>query len=130
MAKPTVFISYDYDHDRHYKNLLLAWDKNKEFDFSFYDSSVDVSVNSDDPAAVRRVISARISSSSRFLCIVGQHTNKSSWVDWEINKAIELKKKLVGVKIDRSYTTPAALLGVGASWALSFAFSSIKDALK
>ena len=37
MAKPTVFISYDYDHDRHYKNLLLAWDKNKEFDFTFYD---------------------------------------------------------------------------------------------
>ena len=61
MAKPTVFISYDYDHDRHYKNLLLAWDKNKEFDFTFYDSSVDVSVDSNDVAAVRRVISARIS---------------------------------------------------------------------
>jgi hypothetical protein len=24
MPKYTVFISYDYDHDRHYKNLLLA----------------------------------------------------------------------------------------------------------
>jgi hypothetical protein len=130
MPKHTVFISYDYDHDRHYKNLLLAWDKSKEFDFTFYDSSVDVSVDSNDPAAVRRVISARINGSTRFLCIVGQHTHKSTWVDWEINKAIELKKKLVGVKVDRSYTTPSALLGVGASWALSFAFDSIKDALK
>jgi len=130
MAKPTVFISYDYDHDRHYKNLLLAWDKNKEFDFTFYDSSVDVSVDSNDVAAVRRVISARINASTRFLCIVGQHTHKSTWVDWEIKKAIELNKKLVGVKINRSYTSPSALLGVGANWALSFTFDSIKDALK
>ena len=130
MPKHTVFISYDYDHDRHYKNLLLAWDKNKEFDFTFYDSSVDVSVDSNDAAAIRRVISARINGSTRFLCIVGKHTHKSTWVDWEINKAIELKKKLVGVKIDRNYTTPSALLGAGASWALSFSFDSIKDALK
>ena len=45
MPKHTVFISYAYDHDRHYKNLLLAWDKNKEFDFTFYDSSVDGEFN-------------------------------------------------------------------------------------
>jgi len=50
MAKKKVFISYDYDHDKHYKNLLLAWDKNSEFDFSFYDTSVDVSVDSTDAA--------------------------------------------------------------------------------
>lgn len=130
MSKHTVFISYGYDHDRHYKNLLLAWDKNNEFDFTFYDSSVDVSVNSNDVAVVRRVISARINSSTRFLCIVGQYTHKSTWVEWEIKKAIELKKKLVGVKIDRSYTTPSAFLSAGASWALSFTFDSIKDALK
>jgi hypothetical protein len=29
MAKKKVFISYDYDNDKHYKNLLLAWDKMK-----------------------------------------------------------------------------------------------------
>ena len=64
MAKKKVFISYDYDHDKHYKNLLLAWDKNSEFDFSFYDTSVDVSVDSTDAAAIRRVISARINNST------------------------------------------------------------------
>ena len=38
MAKKTIFISYDYD--KHWKNLLVAWDKNGEFDFTFYDASV------------------------------------------------------------------------------------------
>jgi exopolysaccharide biosynthesis protein len=129
MAKKKVFISYDYDNDKHYKNLLLAWDANKEFDFYLYDQSVDVSVNSTDAAAIKRVISARINDATYFLCIVGKQTHKSGWVAWEISKAVELKKKIVAVKIDRSNDTPSGLYGVGASWALSFTFDSIKKAL-
>lgn len=129
MAKKKVFISYDYDNDKHYKNLLLAWDANKEFDFSFYDQSVDVSVDSTDVAAIKRVISARISNSTYFLCIVGKHTHKSGWIAWEIGKAVELKKKIVAVKTAKDNDTPSALYGVGAKWALSFTFDSIKNAI-
>jgi hypothetical protein len=129
MVKKKVFISYDYDNDKHYKNLLLAWDANKEFDFSFYDQSVDVSVDSTDPAAVKRVISARINNSTYFLCIVGKHTHKSNWIAWEIGKAVELGKKIVAVKTAKDNDTPFSLYGVGAKWALSFTFDSIKDAI-
>ena len=130
MAKKKVFISYDYDNDKHYKNLLVAWDANKEFDFSFYDASVDVSVDSDDAAAIKRVISARINSATYFLCIVGEKTHKSDWVAWEIDKAIELKKKIVAVKTAKDNTTTTGLYGIGAKWALSFTFASIKKALE
>ncbi len=129
MAKKTVFISYDYDNDKHYKNLLVAWDANKEFDFSFYDASVDVSVDSDDAAAIKRVISARINNATHFLCIVGEKTHKSEWVAWEIGKAVELKKKMVAVKTEKDNTTLTELYGVGAAWALAFTFASIKKAL-
>lgn len=129
MAKKTVFISYDYDNDKHYKNLLVAWDANKEFDFSFYDASVDVSVDSDDATAIKRVISARINNATHFLCIVGEKTHKSKWVAWEIDKAVELKKKMVAVKTAKDNTTPPGLYGVGATWALSFTFAGIKKAL-
>jgi len=129
MAKKRIFISYDYTNDKTYKNLLLAWDKNKDFDLTFYDMSVDVSVDSDDAAAIKRVISARIGEATHFLCLVGKHTHKSTWVAWEIGKAVELKKKLVGVKIEKDNTTPNALLGVGAKWALSFNFDAIKKAI-
>jgi len=129
MAKK-VFISYDYDNDKHYKNLLLAWDKNSEFDFSFYDQSVDVSVDSTDPAAIRRVISNKINNSTYFLCLIGKKTHNSDWIKWEINKAIELKKRLVAVKIESTNTSPDEIVGVGAMWALSFTFDSIKKALE
>lgn len=129
MAKIKVFISYDYDNDKHYKNLLLAWDANSEFDFSFYDASVDVSVDSNDAGAIRRVISSKINDAIYFLCLIGKQTHKSKWIDWEIKKAVELKKKLVAVKIDNSYTSPDAILNVGASWAKNFTLESIKNAL-
>jgi len=130
MAKKKVFISYDYGNDKHYKNLLLAWDKNSEFDFSFYDQSIDVSVDSTNPAAIARVISARINKSTYLLCIIGRMTHKSKWVAWEIKKAVELKKKLVAVKIESDNTSPSEILGVGATWAMSFAFNPIKEAMK
>ena len=130
MAKKKIFISYDFDNDKKYKNLLLAWDANSEFDFSFYDASVDVSVNSTDAATIRRVISARINDASYFLCIVGKETHYSECIDWEIEKASELNKMLVGVKIKKEYNTPTPLLGTGTSWALSFTFTSIKNAIE
>ena len=48
---------------------------------------------------------------------------------WEIEKAVELKRKLIAVKTDSGNTSPDAILGVGASWAMSFTFDSIKKAV-
>ena len=129
MAKKKIFVSYDYDNDRNYKNMLLAWDKNSEFDFGFSDQSADVSIDSTNAAAIKRAISAKINASTYFLCLVGKETWKSDWVKWEIDKAKELNKKLVAVKISSTYTTPDELLGAGASWAMSFTFDAIKKAI-
>lgn len=130
MATKKVFVSYDYDNDKHYKNLLLAWDANKDFDFYLNDQSVDVSVNSTSAGTIKQAISAKINSSTYFLCIVGEKTHNSSWVSWEISKAVELKKKIVAVKTSKDNSTPNGLYNVGATWALSFNFDAIKAALK
>ena len=83
MAKKKIFISYDYENDGYWKNLLVAWDANSLFDFSLNDTSVDVSVDSTNAAAIKRAISARINNATYFLCIVGKKTHKSGWVKWE-----------------------------------------------
>lgn len=129
MAKRRIFVSFDYDNDRHYKNLLVAWDKNKSFDFSFYDGSVTDPVNSANAGPIRRVISQRIADCPRFLCIVGTYTYRSDWVAWEIDKAVELNRKLIAVKTSRDNTSPSNLLSAGAAWALSFSFDAIKKAV-
>lgn len=127
--KKDIFISYAYSSDKHYKNLLLAWDKNDLFDFEFYDGSVTKPVNSTEAGPIKRVISKKISQATHLLCIVGKDTHKSAWVAWEIEKAVALGKKIIAVKANRSNTTPKALYGVGATWAMSFTFSAIKKAI-
>lgn len=124
-----VFVSYDYDNDRNYKNLLIAWDANKLFDFSIRDHSADVSINSTNASAIKSVISRYINEATYFLVIVGAKTHKSAWVKWEINKAVELGKRIIAVKLDRENTSPTELLGVGASWAMSFTYISITNAI-
>ena len=128
MAKK-IFISYDYDNDKHYKNLLKAWDANGAFDFNFNDQSADVSINSTNAAVIKRAISAKISNAIYFLCIVGEKTYNSSWVKWEIDKAVELNRRIVAVKTKSTNTTPNELLGVGATWAMSFSEDGITNAV-
>jgi hypothetical protein len=127
--KKKVFVSYDYDNDKHYKNLLLAWDANKLFDFSIHDHSADVSINSINASAIKSVLSRYINEATYFLVIVGSKTHKSNWVKWEIEKAIELRKRIIAVKTDRENTSPEVLLGIGASWAMSFSYGAIITAI-
>ena len=114
MAKRDVFIGFDFNNDRHYKNVLVAWDKNEHFDITFFDKSVTVPVNSTNADSIRRVISQRIAACPRFLCIVGQLTYKSDCVIWEIDKAIELNRRIIAVKTNRLNTSPAHLFIIGA----------------
>ena len=114
MAKK-IFISYDYDNDKAYRNF---WSRGIPFDdvpLEFEDGSADISITSHDDATIKRAISAKINKMTYFLCIIGKSTHKCGWVKWEIDKAVELKKKIVAVKIDSEYTSPSDVMGVGAS---------------
>lgn len=138
MAKKKVCISFDYENDRHYKSLLAAWDANSNFEFSFNDRT-PAEINSNDYSRVKAVITQRINSATYLLVIVGEHANDvhprkdeigdRNWLNWEINKAKELGKKLVSVKINSSYKSPTALLNSGASQAMSFTKDAIINAL-
>jgi len=129
MTKQKVFISYDYDHDKAFKDRLLGWDANQEFDFSAYDQSFGVAVDSPKAVVIKQDLAARIRDASYYLCIVGKESYRSGWVEWEVQKAIELKKKLVAAKTDSINNSPTAMQRVGASWSTTFNFDSIKKAM-
>jgi hypothetical protein len=130
MAKKTIFISFDYDNDANYKNMLLAWDKNKEFDFELYNGSLKEAINSQDAEYIKSKIRPLINRASHLLCIVGKRSASSEWISWEIQTAVNAKKRLIGVKIEKSNTSPDPLLKNGTTWALSFNFEAIKKAVE
>src|SRR5260221_4744029 len=98
MAKKRIFISHDYDNDSLNKNMLVAWDKNNQFDFGFYDGSLRTAINSTDAAYIKSRIKPIIEAASHLLCIVGKYSSTNTWIEWEIQTAAEFSKKLIGVK--------------------------------
>jgi hypothetical protein len=103
MAFPLLAsLSFDYDNDAHYKNMLLAWDKNSEFDFELYNGSLKEAINSQNATYIKTKIRPLINKASRLLCIVGKESASSDWINWEIQTAVDAKKKLIGVKIEKA----------------------------
>jgi hypothetical protein len=138
MAKKKVFVSFDYENDKHYKALLKAWDANPNFDFLFSDLSSN-EINSWDISVVKQKLSQKINEATYTLVIIGNEANKRhkdfekigyrNWINYEVAKSKEHKNKLVGVKIDKLYDSPEQLLNCGASWAMSFSQDAIIKAL-
>jgi len=131
MAKTKVFVSYDHSEDVHYKRLLQAWDANDSFDFEFDSRGPDVAINSTNAAVVKAALTAKMKTATHLLVLVGEKSAKSSWMNWEIDRAKEsdVKLKLAAVKLARDNVTPAGLLGVGTAWATSFTRDRVVDAL-
>lgn len=133
-----IFVSFDYDNDRQYKHLLTAWSANTNIEFTFNDGSTG-EINSWDIPTVKRALSRKINEADAVLVIVGQYANSlhkdrysigyRNWQNYEIAKAKEYGKKIIGVKVSYSYSSPNELLNCGASWATSFTLDSIKSAI-
>ncbi len=138
MAKKRVFISFDYEDDRHYKNLLEAWDANSNFEFTFSDLTPS-EIQSWRIDRIKAALTRKINQATYTLVIVGKNANKKhpdskeigyrNWINFEVAKSKENKNKLVGVKIKNSYDSPEELLNSGAKLARSFTQEAILKAL-
>lgn len=129
MAKKKVFVSFDYENDRHYKFLLDAWDANKNLNFVFNDCSSD-EIHSNSISVVKAGLTRKINNTTYTLVIIGKEANKKhkdseeigykNWLNFEIARSKENGNKLVAVKIDKSYESPDEIMSSDAKWAMSF----------
>lgn len=137
--KPTVFVSFDYEHDKRYKFLLEAWNNNPKFKFVFEDGTPR-EINSFNVGRVKAALTTKIQAATHTLVIVGEHSNdlhphrdligKRNWINFEISQSIELKKRIAVVKLSRLYESPSALIGAKPSWAFTFTEAGIINALQ
>ena len=134
----TVFVSFDFEHDRNYKYLLEAWNKSSSIDFTFEDNS-SREINTYNIARVKAALTTKIRQSDCIVVIIGAHSddlhNNSdligyrNWQYFEIAKAKEAGLKIVAIKLRAIYRTPSVLYNCGTSWAYSFSLDSITQAL-
>ena len=125
-----VFVSYDYETDGNYKDLLLTWSQSPDFPrLSVNDQPVTYPVDSAEAEPLKHVVYGKIKTATAFLCVVGDRTSASAWANWEIKTAIELEKRMVVVRTNRDCVVPDALSEVGPTCAMSFTFEAIKRAV-
>lgn len=139
MAKKKVCISYDHENDKHYRYLLEAWDANDSFEFEF-NNKTPAEINSENVSRIKAGLTTKIKEAGYLLVLIGEYATEehensdlignTNWISWEIAKAKELGKKLVGVKLDNSYDSPSELKNAGAAWAKSFSQDAIIKALE
>ncbi|MFC0104509.1 TIR domain-containing protein [Sphingopyxis terrae] len=93
-GKRNVFISFSMDDQREV-NLLRAHAKNENSDIEFNDHSVREPYNSERAAYIKERITERIQRSSATVVHLTDAALKSDWVKWEVQKSLELGKKVV-----------------------------------
>jgi hypothetical protein len=91
-----VFISFAYE-DLDEVNLLRGQAKNDRLDLEFNDRSVHEPYDSERAEYIRQRLHDRINQCSTTVVFLSADTAKSSWVQWEVEKSLELGKRVVAV---------------------------------
>lgn len=102
----TVFISFAHE-DIDEINLLRGQAKNERSDLEFIDRSVRDPYESERAEYIKQRISERIRQSSVTVVYLTPDAAKSSWVNWEIERSLELDKKVIAVH--KGENAPASL---------------------
>jgi hypothetical protein len=93
-GRKNVFISFDHD-DLVEVNLLRGQAKNERNDLEFIDRSVHEPYDSERAEYIRSRLAERINQASVTVIYLTDESSRSRWVQWEVEKSLELGKKVV-----------------------------------
>lgn len=139
IRKPRVFVSFDYENDRLYKQALEMWDANKRFEFTFQNHTPK-EIQSDNIGRIKAVLTSKVKDATHVVVLVGKYANQvhpdskligfRNWINFEVYQARLNKKRLVAVMLNTSNTLPELLHGSGAKLVTSFNEKDIIEALR
>lgn len=98
MAKEyKIFISHSWQYSDTLEALRNLINARGYFSATYEESTRDKPINSDDESYVKRRLSQKIGNSDVILALAGVYASHSSWMQWELDKAIELGIPIIGV---------------------------------
>lgn len=98
MAKEyKIFISHSWQYTDTLEALRNLINARGYFSATYEESTKDKPINSDDESYVKRQLAQKISNSDIILALAGIYASHSSWMEWELDKAIKLGTPIVGV---------------------------------
>lgn len=93
-----AFLSF-VEEDLNLVNLFRGQAENERIDLEFADYSIKEPFDSRNADYIGRSIAEQIKYSTITICLYGPTTYKSEWVNWELNKTLEMKKPIIGISL-------------------------------
>jgi hypothetical protein len=98
MAKEyKICISHSWQYTDTLEALRNLINARGYFSATYEESTRDNPINSDDEGYVKRRLTQKIANSDVILALAGVYASHSSWMQWELDKAIELGIPVIGV---------------------------------
>jgi hypothetical protein len=92
-----VFISHSWAYVSDLRSLKTLLESRGYFKVEFEEASPDVPINSSNAYYIRQRLSLKIANADVVLGIAGIYASYSEWMAWELDKALEMNKPIIGV---------------------------------
>ena len=130
MAKVyTIFISHSWAYVEDLRSLKKLLESRGYFNVQFEEATPDVPINSENAAYIRQRLRQKIANSNIILGIAGMYASHSEWMQWELDKAIELGVPIVGV-VPRGAERVSAVVSSRAKQVVRWNTESIVEAIR
>lgn len=98
MAKHyNIFISHSWQYTDTLESLRNLINKKPNFSASYEESTRENPINSANETYIKSRLSKKIGDSNVVLALAGIYASHSSWMTWELDKAIQLGVPIIGV---------------------------------
>lgn len=92
-----IFISHSWDHVDDLMSLRNLLKQRGYFNVEFEEVPPHDPIDSQNATYVKYRVSQRISNSDVVIGLAGMYASYSSWMEWELNQAIQQGKPILGV---------------------------------
>lgn len=98
MAKEyKIFISHSWQYADTLESLKNLLNTRGYFNATYEESTKDNPINSANESYIKQRLAQKIGSSHVILALAGVYASHSSWMQWELDKAIELNVPIIGI---------------------------------
>jgi len=92
-----IFISHSWQYTDTLEALRKLLNARGYFSATYEESTKDNPINSENESYVKQRLAKKIGDSDIILALAGVYASHSSWMEWELDKALELGTPIVGV---------------------------------
>jgi hypothetical protein len=114
-----IFISHSWGYSEDLDSLTSLLNRRPYFHASFEEASRHTPINSTNAFYIKTRLANKIAQSNIILALAGIYASHSEWMQWELDKALELKIPIVGVvprgQLRVSQTVSSRAIGI-ARW--------------